>query len=671
MGNDMGRNGSGHVAPAAVGASLEAVPGTASTADTVIVGGGPAGVVLAFLLARQGVNVVLLEAQGDFDRDFRGDTIHPAIMELMDTLGLAGRLLEVEHEKVPQVRYLTPGGGRPFVIADLGRLRTRFPYLVLMLQSRFIGFLLAEAKRYPNLEVRMRSRVQELIEEEGVVRGVRYRSPGGVREVRARLVVGADGRFSKVRQLAGIGLEELSAGTDVLYFNVPRRPDDAAGAVVDIHFGPTASLALIDRGTYWQAGVSIPKGTYQEARAAGVGPIKEFVGGAVPWLSDRLEGALTDWGQLTLLSVKIGRAERWHRPGLLLIGDAAHVMSPSGGVGINLAAQDAVAAANTLTEPLRSGAEVREEDLARVQRGRGWQAALVQGQQVAAEKDIASSFEAGRPYKAPLVLRVMARLPVLGALPAWVTAYGVLPERLKPGLVEPRTRGRYPEAPAAVTGPREEGGPGTDAARGEPHQAGSASLLRGHRYVNLTTFRKNGRSVRTPVWFAEDGEGRLYVYTLGDSGKAKRIRNDGRVVVGPSDARGNPLGPEASGTARLLPPAESAMAAALLRRKYGLQKRAFDLLHKAQGKTGVYVTVSKPIGEEGARTLAHKAAGDPECPGCARCSAVCWKYGWSSIWFTAGTTDVSVNRRSRCSGMKLLTPIARTLPSASSFSSAR
>lgn len=611
MGNGMGRNASSHVAPAAVGASLEAVPGTAGTADTVIVGGGPAGVVLAFLLARQGVNVVLLEAQGDFDRDFRGDTIHPAIMELMDTLGLAGRLLEVEHEKVPQVRYLAPSGGRPFVIADLGRLRTRFPYLVLMLQSRFIGFLLAEAKRYPNLEVRMRSRVQELIEEEGVVRGVRYRSPEGVHEVRARLVVGADGRFSRVRQLAGIELEEFSAGTDVLYFNAPRRPDDAAGAVVDIHFGPTASLALIDRGTYWQAGVSIPKGTYQKARAAGVGPIKKFVGEAVPWLSDRLEGALTDWGQLTLLSVKIGRAERWHRPGLLLIGDAAHVMSPSGGVGINLAAQDAVAAANALTEPLRSDAEVREEDLARVQRRRGWQAALVQGQQVAAEKDIASSFEAGRPYEAPLALRVLTRLPVLGALPAWVTAYGVLPERLKPGLVEPRPRKHSPKATPTVAGSREKGGAGTNAAREEPHQADFASL-RGHRYVNLTTFRKNGRSVRTPVWFAEDGEGRLYVYTLGDSGKAKRIRNGGRVLVGPSDVRGKPLDPEVSGTARLLSPVESALAAALLRRKYGLQKRAFDLLHKAQGKTGVYLTVLKPIGEEGARTLAQKAASDPD-----------------------------------------------------------
>jgi len=442
------RNADGSAATAAVVASPETVPATTHT-DAVVVGGGPAGVVLAFLLARQGVDVVLLEAQGDFDRDFRGDTIHPAIIELMDRLGLAERLLQLEHEKVPEVRYLTPGGGRPFVIADLGRLRTRFPYLVLMLQSRFIGFLLAEAERYPNLEVRMRSRVQWLIEEDGAVRGVRYRSPEGPREVRARLVVGADGRFSKVRQLAGIELKEFSAGTDVLYFNVPRRPDDAAGAVVDIHFGPKNSLALIDRGAYWQAGVSIPKGTYQQAKTAGVGPIKDFVRGAVPWISERLD-ALTDWGQLTLLSVKIGRAERWHRPGLLLIGDAAHVMSPSGGVGINLAVQDAIAAANALTEPLRSGAGVEEGDLAKVQRRRGWQAAIVQGQQVAAERDIAKSFEGGRPYEAPPFLKALTRLPVLGALPAWLTAYGVLPERLKPGLVEPRPRKRPGGRPADV-----------------------------------------------------------------------------------------------------------------------------------------------------------------------------------------------------------------------------
>ena len=588
------RNAGGPVASAVVGVSPGPVPGT-RRADAVVVGGGPAGVVLAFLLARQGVDVVLLEAQGDFDRDFRGDTIHPAIMELMDTLGLAERLLEVEHEKVPRVRYLTPGGGRPFVIADLGRLRTRFPYLVLMLQSRFIGFLLSEAERYPNLQVRMRSRVQDLIEEEGVVRGVRYRSPDGVREVRADLVVGADGRFSKVRQLAGIELEEVSAGTDVLYFNVPRRPDDAAGAVVDIHFGPSNSLALIDRGTYWQAGISIPKGTYQEARAAGVGPLKDFLRGAVPWLSERLD-ALTDWGQLTLLSVKIGRAGRWHRPGLLLIGDAAHVMSPSGGVGINLAVQDAIAAANLLTESLRSGGGAREEDLAKVQRRRGWQVALVQGQQVAAERDIARSFEAGKPYEAPPVLRVLTRLPVLGALTAWVTAYGVLPERLKPALVEPRPRKRSPEATPAVAGPRGGGVPGTNAAGEQPLHAGFASL-HGHRYMNLTTFRKDGRAVRTPVWFAEDGEGRLYVYTLAKSGKVGRIRRDGDVRVGPSDARGRPLGPEAPGTARLLPPAERASAEALLRRKYGLQKRAFGLLHRARGETGVYLTVSTPTGE--------------------------------------------------------------------------
>lgn len=433
----------------------------------------------------------------------------------------------------------------------------------------------------------MSARVEGLIEEDGEVRGVRYRSPEDARELRAGLVVGADGRFSKVRELAGIGLEELSAGTDVLYFNVPRRPDDAAGAVVDIHFGPTNSLALIDRGTYWQAGYTIPKGGYQKAREAGVGPVKDFVGRAVPWLSDRLDAALPDWDRVTLLSVKTARAERWHRPGLLLIGDAAHVMSLSGGVGINLAVQDAVAAANALTGPLKAR-RVTEADLAEVRRRCEWQVALVQGQQVAAEGDIARSFEAGKPYEARFALKLLTRLPVLGALPAWVTAYGVLPERLEPALVG--------EAP-------------------RPGRTAGFETLRGRRYANLTTFRKSGEGVRTPVWFAEGASGgELYVYTMGDSGKAKRVRNGGGALVGPSDRRGGALGTEEPAVACILPPGEEAAAEAALNRKYGLQKRAFGLVVRALGKAQgrVYLGIA-PAPDDAARTTgAPTDAGEEE-----------------------------------------------------------
>ena len=390
-----------------------------------IVGGGPGGAVLALLLARRGIPVTLLEEHEDFERDFRGDTIHPSTMELMDQLGLADRLLELRHTKIRRLSFGI--AGQTFTIADFGRLKTKFPYITFMPQADFLDFIAREAGREPSFELRMGANVQELIVEQGVVRGVRYRARDGWHVVRAPLTVGADGRFSKVRRLAGFEPIKTSQPMDVLWFRLPRRPEDGeetSGRAGNGHFA-----AVINRFDYWQLAYVIPKGSYRDLREAGLAALRASVAELVPELADRVDH-LQDWKQVSLLSVESSRLRRWYRPGLLLIGDAAHTMSPVGGIGVNYAIHDAVVAANVLSGPLQAG-RLRLRDLAAVQRRREWPTRVIQAiQSQAAGRLFGTVFGPDRTFTPPAFLRVFSRIPIVRDLPARVVAFGVWPVHL-------------------------------------------------------------------------------------------------------------------------------------------------------------------------------------------------------------------------------------------------
>ncbi|HEY0350807.1 MAG TPA: FAD-dependent oxidoreductase [Gemmatimonadales bacterium] len=315
-----------------------------------IAGGGPAGMMLGFLLARAGVDVVVLEKHADFLRDFRGDTIHPSTLEVMHELGLLEEFLLRPHQELPRLDALI--GDTRLTIADFSHLPTRCKFIAFMPQWEFLNFLAERGKRYPTFHLRTEAEVTDLILEGGKVTGVEAKTPRGRLRVTADLVVGADGRSSTVRERAGLEILDIGAPMDALWMQISKAPGDPGQTLGRIAAGQI--LVMIDRGDYWQCAYVIPKGKFEDIRRRGLPALRDAIATLAPFLRDRI-GELIDWSEVKLLTVKVDRLRQWSRPGLLCLGDAAHAMSPIGGVGINLAIQDAVAAANILALPLRHG----------------------------------------------------------------------------------------------------------------------------------------------------------------------------------------------------------------------------------------------------------------------------------------------------------------------------
>lgn len=388
----------------------------------IVVGGGPAGAVLSFMLARKGIDVMLLESHLDFDRDFRGDTLHPSILEVMDELGLADRLLQLPHTKLSLVA--PPAAAGPRLQFDLHDLKTKFPYIAFMPQTRFLEFITREAQRFPSFHLVMGARVEELLEEDGQACGVRYRAHDGWHEVRALLTVGADGRFSRLRKLAGFEPIASSSPMDVLWLRLSRKPDDPHGLMG--RFGGGRALICLEREDHWQIGYVIGKGTYQQVHAAGLEALRQGIAETAAEFADRV-AELQDWKQVSMLSVEANRLPRWYRPGLLLLGDAAHVMSPAGGNGINYAIMDAVAAANILTAPLQAG-RVSVADLARVQRRRELPTRIIQ---LIVKYMQDSLLKAALDPKGSFTFPSFLGWPLLRKLPPLLFGFGIRPEHVQ------------------------------------------------------------------------------------------------------------------------------------------------------------------------------------------------------------------------------------------------
>jgi len=388
----------------------------------VIAGGGPAGIMAGYLLARAGVPVIVLEKHADFFRDFRGDTIHPSTLELMYELGLLDEFLKQPHQEVRELRAVVNGQAVP--IADFTRLPTRCKFIAFMPQWDFLNFLSTHAKEFSSFQSLMQHEVVDLTFDQQRVTGVRVKTPRGELEIRADLVIGADGRHSIIQARAGLEREEFGVAIDVLWMRISKKENDPQQTLGFFQQGKL--FVLLDRGDYWQCGFVIPKGGFDAIKAGGLPQLQKDIVSFAGFLHDRV-AELNDWSQIKLLTVQINRLRNWYRDGLLCIGDSAHAMSPAGGVGINLAIQDAVATANLLGQKLRTG-PVSVDDLRKVQARREWPTRLIQAMQVFIHRHVVTGQTSHRKDSLPFVVRLLKWFPVLRRVPARFIGIGPRPE---------------------------------------------------------------------------------------------------------------------------------------------------------------------------------------------------------------------------------------------------
>ena len=402
------------------------VQGSSVKVRCCIVGGGPAGMMLGYLLGRAGIDVVVMEKHADFFRDFRGDTVHPSTLQVMDELSLIDDFLKLPHQRLQKMDGLF--GGTPVRIADLRRLHTKYPFIAFMPQWDFLNFLREAGKRFASLQVMMNTEAVDLIRRGETIAGVRASTPDGVIDIEADLTVACDGRHSTVRERAGLEVDEIGAPMDVLWFRVGRKADETENLFARVE--PGKMMVTFDRGDYWQCAYVIAKGRYEAVKARGLQALLDDVVHMAPILRSGVAD-VKSFDDVKLLTVAINRLARWTRPGLLCIGDAAHAMSPVGGVGVNLAVQDAVATANLLADKLRHGCP-SENELDAVRRRREFAVKMTQAMQMVVQNNIISGALQGgnRPLKVPLVVRLITALPWLQGIPARLLALGVRPEHV-------------------------------------------------------------------------------------------------------------------------------------------------------------------------------------------------------------------------------------------------